>query len=53
MVVVGCIYLCFDLLIVIMPGGISHEDYILAALLLYMDIAQLFWNLLILFSKKE
>ena len=53
MVVVGCIYLCFDLLIIIMPKGISHEDYILAALLLYMDIAQLFWNLLILFSKKD
>ena len=53
LVILGCVYLTFDLLIIIMPGIINPDDYILAALMLYMDIAQIFWNLLILMSKKD
>ena len=50
LVILGCVYLTFDLLIIIMPGVVNKDDYILAALMLYMDIAQIFWNLLILMS---
>ena len=39
MIVIGCFYLCFDLLLIIMPGFVDPEDYILAAMMLYLDVA--------------
>ena len=42
------IFIIFDLHYVIIPGVADHNDYILAALNLYLDIARLFWYLLIL-----
>jgi len=53
MVICACVYLVFDLLCVIIPNVMDKEAYILASLMLYMDMAQLFWHLLILFSKKD
>ena len=38
-VVLSCLYICFDLFIIVMPGIINKDDYILAALMLYIDIA--------------
>ena len=37
--ILACIYLCFDLICVITPNVMDKDDYILAALMLYMDIA--------------
>ena len=42
------IFIIFDLHYVLIPGVADHNDYILAALNLYLDIARLFWYLLVL-----
>ena len=38
-IICGCIYLCFDLLLVIIPDIMDKDEYILAALRLYLDVA--------------
>ena len=39
MIILSCIYLAWDLLYVIVPEIANKDDYIFAALRLYMDIA--------------
>ena len=46
------VYIVIDLCRIIIPGGINKEDYILASLMLYMDIANLFYHILIILGKK-
>ena len=47
------VFIVFDLLLIILPGAIDKEDYILAALNLYLDIARLFLNLLRLLGEEK
>ena len=53
MLAVSGIFILFDLLMIIVPGAVDKEDYILAALNLYLDIARLFYYILILFGEKK
>ena len=53
MLAVSGIFILFDLLMIIVPGAVDKEDYILAALNLYLDIARLFLRILALFGKKK
>ena len=53
MIVLACFYLVWDLLYVIVPGIANKDDYIFAALQLYLDLAQIFYHLLILFGEKD
>ena len=53
LIICGSIYLVWDLCYIIVPGIADKDDYALAAVLLYLDIAQIFWNLLILFGEKD
>ena len=53
MLAVSGIFILFDLLMIIVPGAVDKEDYILAALNLYLDIARLLFNILVLFGKKK
>ena len=39
MIIVGCFYLCFDLLLIIIPNLMDKDEYILAAMMLYLDVA--------------
>ena len=52
MLAVSGIFILFDLLMIIVPGAVDKEDYILAALNLYLDIARLFY-ILVLFGEKK
>ena len=52
MLAVSGIFILFDLLMIIVPGAVDKEDYILAALNLYFDIARLFY-ILVLFGEKK
>ena len=47
------IYIIFDLLQIIIPGVMDKDDYILAALQLYIDIAYLFYYLLRIFGERR
>lgn len=47
------IFIIFDLLYIILPGVADMDDYILAALNLYLDIARLFYYLLMLLGDKK
>ena len=53
MLAVSGIFILIDLLMIIVPGAVDKEDYILAALNLYLDIARLFLRILALFGKKK
>ena len=53
MVVVVGIYIIFDLLQIIIPGIVDKDDYIFAALQLYIDIAYLFYYLLLLLGDRK
>jgi len=50
---VVAIYIVFVLLMIIIPDAMDREDYILGALRLYLEIARLFFYLLILLGKKK
>ena len=47
------IYIMFTMLMIIIPEITSKEDYILAALRLYVEIARLFYYVLIILGKKD
>lgn len=47
------IFIIFDLLYIIIPGVADHDDYILAALNLYLDIGRMFYYLLLLFGEEK
>ena len=53
MLAISGIFIIFDLLLIIIPGAVDKEDYIMAALNLYLDIARLFYYILILFGEKK
>lgn len=53
MVVISGIFIIFDLMMIIVPNAVDKEDYILAALNLYLDIARLFLNLLRILGEKK
>ena len=55
---VGMVFVCsawimFALLFVILPGGCDKDDYIFGALLLYLEIARLFFYLMRLFGERK
>ena len=54
-IILACsgIFILYDLLMIIVPGAVDKEDYMLAALNLYLDIARLLFNILVLFGKKK
>ena len=47
------IFIIFDLLYIILPGVADLDDYILASLNLYLDIARLFYYLLVLLGENK
>ena len=47
------IYIIIDLIMIMIPGGFDLDDYILAALMLYIDIIRLFFYILIAFGSKK
>merc|ERR1712151_232566 len=53
MIICACVYLVFDLCCVIIPNVMDKDEYVLASLMIYTDIAQIFWHLLILFGEKK
>jgi len=53
MVAISGAFIIFDLMLIIIPGAIDKEDYILAALNLYLDIARLFYYILRIFGEKK
>ena len=53
MCAVSGIFIIFDLLYIIIPGVADTDDYILAALNLYLDIARLFYYLLQLLGENK
>lgn len=52
-VIISGIFIIFDLLLIIVPSAIDKEDYIMAALTLYLDIARLFYHLMQIFGEKK
>lgn len=46
-------YIVFDLLVIIIPGVVDKDDYILAALQLYIDVARLFFRILSLLGRRK
>ena len=52
MVLMIGIYIIFVLLTIILDGVVDKEDYILAALRIYLEIARLFYYLLLLLGKR-
>jgi hypothetical protein len=52
-VVVTGIYILIDLVKIITPGGISYDDYILGAIMLYVDLLRMFIYLLALLGKRK
>lgn len=53
MVLVTGIYIIFVLLTIILDGVVDKEDYILAALRIYLEIARIFYYLLLILGKKK
>ena len=47
------VYIVFVLLMIIVPDAMDREDYILGALRLYLEIARLFFYLLVLLGNKK
>jgi protein lifeguard len=47
------IYILIDLLQIVTPEMISHDDYIMGALMLYLDMVRMFLYLLELFGKMK
>ena len=52
-VVISGIFIIFDLVMIIVPSAMDKEDYILAALTLYLDIARLFYHLMVIFGEEK
>ena len=48
LLVITCIYVVFDVYLITSKHGLEYDDYVLGALLLYMDMIQLFILLLML-----
>ena len=53
MLVISGAYVIFALLFIIVPGVTDKDDYILGALNLYLEIARLFYWLLIILGEKK
>lgn len=53
MLVVSGAYVIFALLFIIVPGITDKDDYILGALNLYLEIARLFYWLLVILGEKK
>jgi len=51
-VIVG-FYIMMVLLMIILPGAMDKDDYILAALRLYLELVRLFFYLLVILGKKK
>ena len=51
-VIVGA-YMVFAMLAIIIPDITDKEDYILAALRIYLEIARLFFYILMILGKKK
>jgi len=51
--IVAAIYVIVDLVIIMIPGAISKDDYILGALMLYVDLLRLFMYILMIFGKRK
>lgn len=47
------VYVIIDLIMVMIPGAINNEDYIMGALMLYADIMRMFLYILMIFGKKK
>ena len=43
-------YVLIDLMYIIVPGALSFDDYILGALMLYIDLVRMLMHLLILLA---
>ena len=52
-IVITGAYIIFALLVIIIPDVVDKDDYIIAALRLYIEIARLFFYLLILLGNKK
>ena len=52
-VLISGIYIIFDLKMILERGATDPEDYIMAALTLYVDLMRLFYHLLILFASRR
>ena len=53
MILVVGVYIIFALLMIVIPEVTDKEDYILAALRLYLEIARLFFYILMILGKKK
>lgn len=51
MIICACLYLVWDLCCVIIPNVMDKDEFVLASLMLYMDISQIFYHLLLLLSE--
>ena len=52
-VVLTGVYILVDLLMIMTPDAISHDDYILGAVMLYIDLVRMFLYMLILMAKRD
>lgn len=52
-VICSGIFILVDLLLIMKPGLMEYDDYILGALNLYLDIVRMFVYLLMLLGKRE
>ena len=50
-VIISGVYIIIDLKMILERGETDPEDYIMAALILYLDLVRLFYHLLIIFGK--
>ena len=52
-VIAAGLYVIVDLVMIMAPGEISNDDYILGALMLYIDLLRLFLYILMIFATKK
>ena len=52
-VVIAGIYILIDLLKIMTPNVCSYDDYILGAMILYLDMVRMFIYLLRIFAKEK
>lgn len=53
MIVIVSVYIVYDLLFIIVPGCSDKDDFILGALMLYLDIARLFFHMMRILGERR